>query len=377
MKKVKKMLLLMLVVSMVILSACNNPTTTTEPASTGTEVVEEKNEITEDESKDVTTPEEGAVSDIREELLAKANEVVIGENDVTFLDDSGREAITIAKNPKKVAVLYGSHACLWTEAGGKVSLGVGGENATQLYIDQIGRNILDDEGVITVADSLSANSWDIEKILSEQPDLIICSTAMSGYGTISGPAEAAGIPVVAITYGGIEDYAKWSKVFANLNSKPEIFEEIAMKTVDDVAQTISKVPTDNNPRVLSILPQSDGVRANLDGSDMGAVMSNLGTKNVVTEMGLELKGTRVDVNLEQIYAADPELILIQSISTEEFLMENMKTLLLDSPIWKELSAVKNDKVYYMPKDLFHYRPNHRYNEAYKMMAEILYPGVEF
>ncbi|NLL81799.1 MAG: ABC transporter substrate-binding protein [Tissierellia bacterium] len=311
------------------------------------------------------------------ELLTAANEVTITDTEVIFVDDSGRDQISIKKNPQKVAVLYGSHACLWVEAGGEVKIGIGGDSAIELYKEQIGRNILEDEGVVTVANSSSGKNWDIETILAEQPDLIICSTAMSGYSTISGPAEAAGIPVIAMTYSGVGDYLKWSKVFSNINDKPELFEEIAMNTAKEVANTIAKVPTENNPRVISLLPQSDAIQANLGASDMGVLIEELNGINVASALSADIEATRVEIDIETVFAENPDIIMIQCLASEEEARANLDAIFGTSPVWQSLDAVKNNKVYYMPKSLFHLRPNSQYSEAYSVMAEILYPDLSF
>ena len=49
----------------------------------------------------------------------------------------------------------------------------------------------------------------------------------------------------------------------------------------------------------------------------------------------------------------------------------------DNPVWQELSAVKNDQVYFLEKSLFHNKPNSRFAEAYQKLAEILYPDTAF
>ena len=45
-----------------------------------------------------------------EYYLQKADEVVVTDTQVTFTDDTGRGELSVDKNPKKVAVLYGSLA---------------------------------------------------------------------------------------------------------------------------------------------------------------------------------------------------------------------------------------------------------------------------
>ena len=82
-------------------------------------------------------------------FMSEADTVVVSANSVTFTDDSGRtEPLTIAKRPKKVAVLYSSYAALWMECGGTVSVGVGGKTTVEFYNEQVGRDITLDEGFI-------------------------------------------------------------------------------------------------------------------------------------------------------------------------------------------------------------------------------------
>lgn len=369
MRNVKRSWFMMLLMVLVLVTACQKDQAVKEDA-----VVPAYGDV-------VSAPEDEAIEDpvqeILEALLSGANSVVISDTHVTFKDDSGREDISILRNPQKVAVLYGSHACLYTEAGGFVSVGIGGSGAEALYMEQLGRNILEDEGVVTVATTGSAKNWDIEAILAEKPDLIICSTAMSGYATISGPAEAVGIPVIAMTYSGISDYLKYFKVFNALNQESDLWDSIAMETAQEVAMILSKAPVDNNPRVLSILPQSKGATANLSASDMGAIIKELNGINVADALNSDSSLVRIDISIEDIFAANPDMIFIQSIGSQGEAEALMEELFGDNPVWESLEAVKNNKVYYMPKLLFHNRPNRQYNASYRMMAEYLYPDVQF
>lgn len=371
--KRKLSLIMVMLLCLAALTAC-----ATNVAETTNDTSENIAQVTTEASTEATTEavvEDSKLSEIKSTLLAAADEVIVNDVEVTFMDDSGREAITIAKNPKKVAVLYGSHASLYTEAGGKVSIGIGGEGAVKLYEEQLGRNILEDEGVVTIATSSSAKSWDVEAILAEQPDLIVVSTAMSGYSTIAAPAEAANIPVIAMTYSGVGDYLKWFKVFSNLNSKPELFETTAMTIADEVATIINSAPTENNPKIISLLPQSKALQANLGASDMGVIISELKGVNAADQLSSDVTAVRIEINMEDIFAAQPEMIFVQCIGSEEEARAQLEVYTKDNPVWAELEAVKNGKVYFMPKALFHNRPNGKYNESYRMMAELLYPEI--
>ena len=73
--------------------------------------------------------------------MGKANEVKVTDTHVIFTDDGSGEEMSIEKNPEKVAVLFGSLARLWYEAGGTVQLAVGGKSASTTYKEQIGATL--------------------------------------------------------------------------------------------------------------------------------------------------------------------------------------------------------------------------------------------
>ena len=82
----------------------------------------------------------------------------------------------------------------------------------------IGRDITQDDGVTVVATSSSGKKWDVESIIALRPDLIICSTGLSGYSTIESPADAAGIPSIAVEYNDFSDYLKLRPNYIYINA---------------------------------------------------------------------------------------------------------------------------------------------------------------
>ena len=306
-----------------------------------------------------------------EYYMQKANEVVVTDTAVTFTDDSGRGEITVEKNPKNAAILYGSLTCLWYEAGGVAQLAIGGSSNTTLYNEQIGRDIAEDEGVTVVADSNAGSKWDVEAIIAHNPDLIVCSMGMTGYETIGATAEAAGIPVIAIQYDHVQDYLKWFKVFCNLTGHPELWEEVANATAEKIIEVVSQVPTDAEaPKVAVLGVVSGSIRAYGTEAAMGTILDELGGTNVFDDGTSPFES--VDIDLEQLYAAAPDIIIINQRSTAGETKEQLNELVGGNPVWDSLAAVQNDLVYFVPKGLFHNKPNHRYQEAYLVMAQILY-----
>ena len=65
---------------------------------------------------------------------------------------------------------------------------------------------------------------------------------------------------------------------------------------------------------------------------------------------------------------------IQGTNTEAAL-KNVDTLLKSNPVWKSLTAVKNDRYYVLDKKLYNLKPNAQWGKAYKQLADILNYGL--
>ena len=332
---------------------------------------------TDTEAAETDSVDTAAAEALRASFLEKADAVVVNEDSVTFTDASGKDSVTIQKKPKKVVNLYASFTTLWYEAGGEVAGLIGGDSSVALYEEYIGRDITADAGVTTVATSSSGKKWDTETIVALQPDLIICSTAMSGYKTIEAPAEAAGIPVIAMRYNDFSDYLMWFKVFANLTGHTELWEEVALKSLDEVVDVLLACPTENTPRVFSMFSSADNLQANTSGTVVGGMIDSMHAKNIVDEWEGAAEAERLDINLETVFAADPDIILVQCHASKEDAEALVASLYGDNPVWQSLTAVQNGKVFYLEKSLFHNKPNSRFAEAYKVLAGYLYPDLTF
>lgn len=368
----KLIALLMALAMMVAMVACAN-----EPDSTTTTQNPQTTNSTQSDSTapSTTQPQQPTVDDaLVEYYLQKANEVIVNDDSVTFTDDSGKGQITVNKNPQNVAVLFASLTCLWHEAGGEAQMIIGGKSAVTLYKEQIGHDITQDEDVTVVSESSTASEWDVEAIIARKPDLIVCSAGgKKGYETIAPIAEAAEIPVIAIEYNSVQDYLKWFKVFCNLSGHPEKWEQIANATAQKIIDVASKVPENTEkPKVAILVVVSGKIRAYGTQSAPGTIMEELGGVNVLDD-GSDPFSTR-DVDMEQLYAAAPDIILISARSSEEDTQKQLLAVVGEDPVWNSLQAVKNG-VIYLEKGLFHNKPNSRYEEAYLTMAKILYPDV--
>ena len=316
---------------------------------------------------------------LRASFLAKADKVVVTDDSVIFPDAASETPLEIAKNPSKPAVLYGSFVTLWYEAGGKAPGVIGGDSSIALYNLYIGRDVTQDEGVTVLAESSAGKNWSTENIIAFQPDLIICSTAMSGYKTISAPAEAAGIPVVAMDYNDFSDYLKWFKVFCNLNGHPELWDTVAMPALDKVVDILCRIPEnqENAPKVFAMFSATkDNITANTSGTVLGGMISQMNAINIADADNTS-GADRIEINMESVFAADPDLIVVQCHASTDDDAEQVNRVYGENPVWKSLRAVQEGKIYFLEPHLFHYKPNSHFADAYLQLAQLLYPEIDF
>ena len=65
------------------------------------------------------------------------------------------------------------------------------------------------------------------------------------------------------------------------------------------------------------------------------------------------------------------IFFVQQGNDLEGVKDNVKSFINQNPAWKNLTAVKEGRVYIMDKALYTLKPNNRWGEAYEKLEEIL------
>ena len=77
-----------------------------------------------------------------------------------------------------------------------------------------------------------------------------------------------------------------------------------------------------------------------------------------------------ELSVEAIAGMDPDYLFVVYAGDEEKAASVYETRFADSPLWQKLTAVQQDQVYQLPKDLFQYKPNARWDEAYAYVYDL-------
>lgn len=288
--------------------------------------------------------------------------ITITDDKVSFIDGRGEE-VTLNKKPERVVVLYNSYLEVWMQNGG---------NIVGRLEDGAGQEPIPGVENATIIGALGSIS--LEKVLEVNPDLIILNSGQKSQMELVPAIEENKIPFIAIDYVGKEDYLRLVRLFTALNDREDLYMENGVNVKDEIDYYIEKSPKDKNLKVLLMMASAKSVTARTSDSYVGEMLKDLNTLNIADTSNDALSDK--NFSIEKILEEDPDFIFVQTTGIDlEKVRERMKEDVESNPAWSSLSAVKNDRYIILPKDLYMFKANDRYGEAYKGLAEILYPEV--
>ena len=278
-----------------------------------------------------------------------------GAEGAALVDDRG--AAIPAAAPQRVVSLYGSYAEAWAQAGGTL---VG---ATEDAVSERGMDL----GTAQIIGTTKAPNF--ERILALDPDLVILSLDIAAQVSAAEVLEAAGVPCAAFRVDTWQDYARMMDVFTALTGRRDLYEAIIPPMQAAIGETIASAQAQNAPTVLLLRAYSTGVKAKAEDNLAGAMLEDLGCVNIAARQPSLLE----ELTLEAIVVEDPDCIFISVMGgDEEAALAVVEETLGQNPAWQGLTAVKEGRVYVLPRDLFHYKPNARWAESYAFLYELLF-----
>lgn len=271
-------------------------------------------------------------------------------------DDRG-VPITVTA-PETVVCLYGSYAEAWILSGGMPA------GVTEDAVSE--RELALPENVQIIGTNKEPN---IELIIALDPDLVIASADISQQLDACEVLESAGIPCAAFRVDTWQDFADMMWIFTGLTGRSDLYDALIPPMQAEIDEIISASADQSSPTILLLRAYSSGVRAKGADNIAGVMLADLGCINIA-DVDSSLMD---DLSLEAIIAFDPDYIFISVMGgDEDAALDVVNTTLGANPAWQALTAVSEGRIYVLPRELFHYKPNSRWSESYAYLAEILF-----
>ena len=265
---------------------------------------------------------------------------------------------TVPNKPQRVAVMTASLAEIWLEAGGHVDITVG---------ETVERGLVPKDTAL--ADSGAGKTVNAELVLSLKPDLVIFSADIPAQVRAEAIVRQTGTPTLLLRVETLDDYINALAIMTEITQNKAAYENaLGMKTRIDTLIEENRA-TLSGKSILFVRAGSSASSTRAKGSDdhfAAAILRDLGCVNIADSAPLSLD----HVGMEAILAADPDHVLFSLMGDEVAARANVESL-LKTDVWQSLSAVSQGNYTILDRDLFHFKPCSRWEQAYLTLVKIL------
>lgn len=284
-------------------------------------------------------------------------EAKVNSNYYSFTDSLGN-TVNLNDKPQRVVSLVGSYAETWILAGGNL-VGVTNDVIAERKMDL-------PEGTKIVGTIKDPN---IEEIIDLSPDFVLLSPDIGSHLKISEILRKSNITFAFFKVEHFEDYLDMLRICTDITGNKELYEKNGLEVKEQIDAVLTKIDKKNNPDILFIRAFSSGAKAKNDDNMACKILNDLGTVNIASRH----KSLLEDLSMEVIIQEDPDYIFVVTMGDSKKALEALKEGIEKNPAWSDLSAVKNNRLVVLPKELFHYKPNAKWGDSYEYLAKILYP----
>ena len=253
----------------------------------------------------------------------------------TFTDSEG-EIVELSHKPQKTAVLFSSLAECWIEAGGEVYVTVG---------ESVERGLVKEE--TELVDKGAGKTVDTEKLISLEPDFVICSADIASHRDVASALKKAKIPVAMLRMDTFEDYLTILRTLTKITGKTENYEQFGENAKSEIEQIISGGKRENNPKILFVRSGSSYSSAKAKKADdnfAAKILEDFGCVNIADKAEVLLDNLSAEVILKE----NPQYIFVSVMGDYDNSKAYMQELLAKKE-YASLDAVKNGRVHFLSK----------------------------
>ena len=276
-------------------------------------------------------------------------------------DDLGR-TVELAEKPQRIVVTSASFLEP-LEAVGGAGL-VAGRPDSRTKMPAYAKNLTSVGKVYQI---------DVEKVLSCNPDLVIVNKGMNE--KLVDTLESNGIRTLVLDMKSYEDVKREVGILAQITGEKEKGEQLVREMDDKIQSVRDRIPQQKR-RVFIIHSTNQGLTVQLDGSIAGSVAHMLGWENAASGITpLEKNPDAAPYSMETLVAQNPEILFVTSMGNLKEIQAGMDEMMQSNPAWQSVEAVRENRIYYLPQELFLLSPGIHYPEAVETMAKCVYPKV--
>jgi len=271
----------------------------------------------------------------------------------TFVDDSGR-VVNIDKTPQRIiSHMPGITDILFALGLDEKVVGVGE------YCDY-------PEAAKTKPKVGGFSTPSMEKIVALDPDLVLTNGSVEYVMT---GLDSLGITYIILQPKDIDGILKNIELVGKVTGTQKKSEELIANLRERISYVTSRVKDARRPKVFYTFATTDlnNPWTAGPGSFVDSLITMAGGENI----GAKASAPWAQFSIEEVISSDPEVIIVDaSMGSAVTPIDKLK----QHPIWQEMTAVKQDKIYRINGDLVN-RPGPRIVQGLEEMAKIIHPEL--
>ena len=226
-------------------------------------------------------------------------------------------------------------------------------------------------------DFINGDDVNLEELLKLSPDVVFYNSANPAVGE---KLSEAGFAAVAVSvnkwdYNCIETLNNWVSLLSEIfpeNDKSDAVRDYSESVYNMITERVSSLPESELARVLFLYQYTDTAIITSGENFFGQWWCDaVGAVNVANELTAD---NAVEVNMEQVYAWDPDTIIVTNFTAAQ--PKDIINNTIGNYDWSSVSAAKTGRIFKMPLGMYRsYTPGADTPVTLMWLAKSVYPDL--
>ena len=272
--------------------------------------------------------------------------------------------IYVPERPKRVVFLNTSSFAIWMALGGKNSV-VGVPIFPSISKDIY--NTLSDKTLILP----NFSSFSLEKILVLKPDLVI----MNGNEKrleLTESFKQAKIPFMTLPSRSFSDIIEEIQILGTLTNHEDLAKKEINRINSNIKKNADKIKNLKPKKAMLVFGTSASFLMATPDSRQGEILKLAGGENILSDDDNKFSTKFIPLSLEYAAKKDPDFIFFINRGPKDTMEIKIKEALNENSAWQTLRAVKENRVYVLPEELFSVNPGLNIDDSVIYLSNILY-----
>ena len=273
------------------------------------------------------------------------------KKEIVITDFTNRK-VTFIKSPQSIATLSVGDMDILHALGGNVV----GRPSTKLPLSEELKN---------VKEIGNAHQPNFEQIAGLKPELMV---ANNGFEKNIPTLEGQGTKVIISFANSVQDIQKSIDMYGTVLQKEEKAKILNKK----ITEQMKKYEKKSNAKALLVYGAPGTYLAALPTSLSGDILEKTGGKNIAAEFPkMKEYPQYAQLSTERIIEANPDIIFLITHGDPEGVKKAFEGEMMKNAAWKNLAAVKHNRVVILPPDLFGSNSGTKVTDAMDFMYKSL------